>query len=71
MVKDPQYYAWFKSQSLASDSLDLAQKYAILESLYVEARQLGKFSKSDLLLGLEDTVRLAAALNGTLPNTPR
>lgn len=71
MVKDPEYYAWFKCQSLASDSLDLAQKYAILESLYVEALQLGKFSKGDLLLGLEDDVRLAAALNGTLPNTPR
>jgi hypothetical protein len=71
MIKDPQYYSRFKSLSLASDVLDLTKKYAILEGLYREARQFGKFTDDDLLLGLEDTVRLAAALNGTLPITTR
>jgi len=56
---------------MASDVLDLAKKFKILEALYREARQLGKFNDDDLLLGLDDTVRLAAALNGTLPLTPR
>jgi len=56
---------------LASEQHDLRRKFAILESLYAEARQLGKFGKEDLLLGLEDTVRLAAALNGTLSHTSR
>jgi len=69
MITDPEYYSQFKSLSLASDQLDLTAKYAILESLYVEARQLGKFGKEDLLLGLEDNIRLAAALNGTLPRS--
>jgi hypothetical protein len=69
MITDTEYYSQFKSLSLASDRLDLTAKYEILESLYVEARQLGKFGKEDLLLGLEDTIRLAAALNGTLPRS--
>jgi|WetSurMetagenome_2_1015567.scaffolds.fasta_scaffold247900_1 hypothetical protein len=69
MIADPEYYSQFKSLSLASDQLDLTAKYAILEALYAEARQLGKFGKEDLFLGLEDTVRLAAALNGTLPRS--
>jgi len=71
MIKDPEYHSRVKARLLASDSLDLAQKYAILESLYVEARGLGKFGSDDLLLGLEDDIRLAAALNATLSNTPR
>jgi len=71
MIKDPKYYFRFKSTSMASDVLDLAKKFKILEALYREARQLGKFNDDDLLLGLDDTVRLAAALNGTLPLTPR
>jgi hypothetical protein len=71
MIKDPQYHSRIKARLLASDTLDLAQKYAILESLYNEARELGMFSKDDLLLGLEDDIRLAAALNATLSNTPR
>jgi len=69
MITDPKYYSHFKSLSLASGQHDLKKKFAILESLYTEARQLGKFGKEDLLLGLEDTVRLAAALNGTLSRT--
>lgn len=71
MIKDPQFYSRFKCRALASDPLDLARKYEILESLYREARQLGKFGDDDLLVGLEDDVRLATALNATLPNTPR
>ena len=71
MVTDSEYYSRFKSLSLASDRLDLASKYVILESLYAEARQLGKFGRQDLLLGLEDTVRLAAALHGTVPRSAR
>ena len=71
MITDPKYYSQFKSLSMASEQQDLTKKYAILESLYLEARELGRFDKQDLLLGLEDTVRLAAALNGTLSRTSR
>ena len=55
----------------ARENLDLNQKYAILESLYREARELGKFDKDDLLIGLEDTIHLAAALNATLSSSSR
>jgi len=71
MIKDPQYHSRIKARLLASDPLDLAQKYAILESLYNEACELGKFGPDDLLLGLEDDIRLAAALNANPPNTSR
>jgi hypothetical protein len=71
MITDPQYYSHFKFLSLASEQHDLRKKFAILESLYTEARQLEKFGKEDLLLGLDDTVRLAAALHGTLSRSSR
>lgn len=71
MIRDTKYYSRFKSRSLAATQEDLSKKFAVLESLYWEARQLGKFGKEDLLLGLEDSVRLAAALNGTLSGTSR
>jgi hypothetical protein len=71
MMTDPKYYSQFRSLSLASERHDLRYKFALLESLYMEAPQLGKFGTEDLLLGLEDTVRLAAALNGTLSRSSR
>lgn len=71
MIKDPEYYARFKAGILAGDRLDLPQKYAILDALYHEARALGKFNETDSLLGLEDTIRLASALNAHLPGTSR
>lgn len=71
MIKDPEYYSRFKARLTASEFLSLGQKYAILDSLYLEARSFGKFGEDDLLLGLEDTVRLAAALNANLSRTPQ
>ncbi|MEW6511070.1 MAG: hypothetical protein AB1428_08955 [Bacteroidota bacterium] len=43
----------------------------ILEALLEEARQLGRFGEDDLLFGLEDDVRLAAALNANVSSPPR
>jgi hypothetical protein len=71
MIKDTEYYSRFKTGALASGVLNLAQKYAVLESLYDEARELGRFGTDDILLGLEDDIRLAAALNATLSSASR
>jgi len=71
MIKDPSAYASFKARSLADQPLGLKEKYRILESLYREARHLGSFTDRDLLLGLEDDVRLAAAPNANTSNPPR
>jgi hypothetical protein len=70
MITNPAGYAMFKRRSSAEEVLDLSEKYEILEALYREARQLGHFSQHDLLLGLEDDVRLAAALNANVSNAP-
>jgi len=71
MITDPAAYASFKARSLAEEVLDLDEKYRILEALYHEARQLGHFGQHDLLLGLEDDVRLAAALNANVSEASR
>ena len=70
MITDPSY-SDFKRSSLAKDTLSLEQKYKILDSLYSEARALGHFGEHDMLLGLEDDIRLAAALNANVSNPPR
>jgi hypothetical protein len=56
---------------MADEGLNLEAKYRILESLYQEARHLGSFSERDILLGLEDDVRLAAVLNANSSSSPR
>ena len=66
MMTDPSTYNRFKARSLAGQDLSLEDKYEILEALYHEARLLGSFSERDALLGLDDDVHLAAALNANV-----
>jgi len=71
MIKNPTSYNEIKKRSLASEPIDLHQKYVILESLYNEARKLGKFDEQDILQGLDDDVRLAEALNASVRKPSR
>lgn len=71
MITDPSYFALFKRRSLAEQALNLDDKYRIFEALYEEARRLGSFGEQDLLLGIEDDVHLAAALNANVSSPPR
>jgi hypothetical protein len=70
MLTNPSAYASFKARSVAGQTLTLEEKYRVLEALYDHARLLGHFGKTDQLLGLEDDVRLAAALNANVSNPP-
>jgi hypothetical protein len=69
MITDPQYFSSFKREALSRERLSLDYKYRILESLYDEARALGSFTDKDILLGLDDDIRLASALNSNVPGT--
>jgi hypothetical protein len=71
MLKDPSYYSFHKRSSLSKDVLSLEEKFRILDAMYEEARQFGHFGKHDLLLGLEATIRLAAALTANVSIPPR
>jgi hypothetical protein len=71
MITNPERVAAFEAASRAKDNLSLAQKYAILESLYQEARIMGHFTENDILEGIEVDIRLAAVLNGNVPVPPR
>jgi len=71
MITDLEHFSSFKRLTLAKEHLSLEQKYRILESLYDEARKLGSFGEHDMLLGLDDDIRLAAALNANVPSAPR
>lgn len=71
MITNPSHYNSFKRGSTASQDLSLDAKYAILDALYAEARQLGSFGERDRLLGLEDDVQLAAALNANVSEASR
>ncbi len=70
VIKDPSYYTAFKRASLAKEDTPLEEKFRILDAMYEEARELGHFGQNDLLLGLEDDLRLAAALNANVSNPP-
>jgi hypothetical protein len=71
MITDPERFASSKRLALAADPLSLEQKFRILDSLLDEARRLGKFDENDCLLGLDDDIRLAAALNANVSSSPR
>jgi hypothetical protein len=71
VITNAPYYNAFKVRSLAEQPLSVDEKYRFLEALYEEARRLGRFGPHDLLLGLEDSIRLAAALNANVSNPPR
>jgi hypothetical protein len=71
MITDPSAYASYKRRFMADQVLDLDERYGILEALYQEARLLGGFTERDLMLGLEDDVRLATALSANVSNPPR
>ncbi len=71
MIKNSSYYSAFKLKATSEEKLTLEDKYRILEALYDEARQLGWFGASDVLMGLHDDIRLAAALNAHVSNPPR
>ena len=71
VITNPEYYASRKIGLKASDNLTLDQKYAILDGLYREALLLGHFTKEDILLGIEDDIRLAALLHLNVRITPR
>jgi hypothetical protein len=71
MITNPTLYATAKARALAEEPLTLEDKYRILEALYQEARRLGHFREADLLVGLDDVIRLAAALNANVSRPPR
>jgi hypothetical protein len=71
MVKDAEYFDRQKRTWLSEQHLSLDEKFRILNALYEEARLFGHFDKCDLLLGLEDDVRLAAMLNANVSDPPR
>lgn len=70
MITNPSFFLRFKARSLAEEEISLEEKYRILEALYQEARYLGSFGEGDLLLGLDDDVRLASLLNANVSNPP-
>ncbi len=71
MITNAALFASSKARALAEEPLTLEDKYRILEALHQEAQHLGHFKEADLLLGLDDVIRLAAALNANVSNPSR
>lgn len=61
----------FEKEFSIQQPLTLSQKFALLNSLYDQARQLGHFTDNDLLDGLEDDIEFARKLNLNVPNPSR
>lgn len=70
MIRDAEYFGRAKRTWLSEQDLSLDEKYRILDALYEEARLFGHFDARDMLLGLEDDVRLAAMLNANVSDPP-
>ncbi len=63
MITDHKEVEKFEKEFGIKEPLTLSQKFALLDSLYNQARQLGHFTEQDLLDGLDDDVELARKLN--------
>ena len=64
MITRPKVWQRTQRRLQAEERLTRAQAVRIYESLYQEARRLGALPPDDPLEGLENALRLAAALNG-------
>jgi hypothetical protein len=71
VITNPVFYNSHKRRALAAQALSLEDRYKILEGLYREARQLGRFNEQDFTAGLDDVVRLASLLNSNVSDAPR
>jgi hypothetical protein len=71
MMTNGSLYDASKARALAEEPLTLEEKYRILDALYQEARLLGHFTERDILDGIEDVIRLAAALNANVSKPSR
>ena len=63
MVKNPHILNAFERDSLGKEILSLEKKYAILEGMYVFARQMGHLEKSESLDGVATDIELARILH--------
>lgn len=71
MITDLPYYTKTLGKSVAEEHLPIEQRLKIVDALYEEAQILGHFGAHDLLLGLEDVVRLAAFLKKNVSTPSR
>ena len=71
MITNPHILEAFEHDLQRSEALSLEEKYAQLDGMYDFARQLGHFTPARALDGIEETIRLAKALNSLVSRTPQ
>jgi hypothetical protein len=71
MVKNPEELRRIEDELASREHLTLEERFALLDGLYDEARQFGRFSDSDLLEGVENDFRVASILNALVHQPPR
>lgn len=63
MIKDNSELKKFERDFIKNSNISLEKKYKILDSLYKEARTLGKFKSDNPLDGIELKIKIARVIN--------
>ena len=63
MIKDPEKFRNFEIKLLKKKTVDIVQKYTILEAMYKEAVMLGVFPLKNPMEGVENAIKVAKAVN--------
>ena len=63
MIRDVDRWRAFEAQLSSGETLNLAEKFRILDGMYELARKLGKFTSEDAMDGIEKTLRVARVIN--------
>ena len=71
MITNPQILEAFERDLQRTQILTLEEKYALLDGMYEFAVRLGHFTSERALEGIDDSIRLAKALNSLVSTTPR
>ena len=71
VITNPRILEAFEIDLQRTQDLTLEQKYALLDGMYDLAAGLGHFTSERALEGIDDTLRLAKALNSLVSTTSR
>ncbi len=67
MIRNRAYWEQWKKERIRNEPVDIEHNFAIMDAMYHHARALGVFPLADPLEGLDVRIKLAKAVNVSLP----
>lgn len=67
MIRNRAYWEEWKKERIRNEPVDVERNFVIMAAMYDHARALGVFPLADPLEGLDVRIKLAKAVNVSLP----